>query len=202
MGYSSASGWEALFFLKKIMTAIKPIKSNAVSTEVVQAVDSVQTVVLHQFNNVLDREPSKTWVRKNSITNSNYIPIRIVETLLRSIFGVYQTEMIGEPKLIGNSVTVSVQLTVYHPVLKEWVTHTGLGSVPIQVKKGASPVDFTQIHATALHKNAPAALGFAISNAAKKFGRIFGSSLNAEPGETISPINVWENIKKEVEDNE
>ena len=74
----------------------------------------------------------------------------------------------GANKIIGNSVVVEVALKVYHPILKDWLSYPGIGAVPIEVEKGAHPVDFTKIKPKALHKNAPSALSFAINNAAKK----------------------------------
>jgi len=143
-------------------------------------VDSMYMKELVQFNQVLDRDPSPNMIKTNQFSNgAKYVPIRAVETMLRTIFGVYQVEMIGQPHIVGNSVVVSVHLKVYHPVLKEWVTYAGTGAVPIQVEQGAHPTDFTKINSKALHKNVPAAKSFAVSNAAKSIGRIFGSHVNS-----------------------
>lgn len=146
----------------------------------INMVDSMYMNELVQFNQVLDRDPAPNMVYTNQFSDgAKYVPIRAVETMLRTIFGVYQVEMIGQPHIVGNSVVVSVHLKVYHPVLKDWVTYAGTGAVPIQVKAGAHPTDFTQINSKALHKNVPAAKSFAVSNAAKSIGRIFGSHLNS-----------------------
>ena len=40
-------------------------------------------------------------------------------------------------------------------------------------------IDFEYINSKAMHKNVPAALSFAVNNAAKKIGRLFGSHLNS-----------------------
>lgn len=128
------------------------------------------------FNNVLDKHPKKEWIKDNR--GVFYIPIRIVEQTLRSFFGVYQVEMIGQPNILGNSVVCSVHLKVFHPVMQEWLTYAGTGAVPIQLDKGAGAMDIDKMKRDALHKNTPAALSFAVSNAAKKIGKIFGSHLN------------------------
>lgn len=148
---------------------------------------------LFAFNKkYLNASPDPKWIKTNQ--GVKYLPIRIVENLLASIFGIWQAEMIGRPQILGNSVEVSVHLKVYHPVLREWITYPGTGAVPIQLRatkkdkqgnvigeKGAEhPLDFEKIISTALHKNVPSALSFAINNAAKKIGKVFGSDLNSD----------------------
>lgn len=146
---------------------------------------------LYQFNEYLAKAPKKEWVQVNKhAQNAKYLPIRIVENLLRSFFGVYQVEMNGQPHIIGNSVVISVHLKVYHPILKEWLVFAGVGAVPIQLEAGASPLEFDKMKAKALHMNIPAAKSFAVSNAAKSIGRIFGSDLNND--EISQVYNVYQ----------
>lgn len=149
-------------------------------------------IKLQKFDETLNKSPRPEWIKTNKFSNNAmYLPIRIVENMLRSIFGVYQVEMIGQPHILGNCVVVSVHLKVLHPILNEWLVYAGTGAVPIELKatkkdkagnvveQGArNPLDFEQINPKALHKNIPAALSFAVSNAAKKIGRRFGSDLN------------------------
>jgi len=128
------------------------------------------------FNNVLDKHPKKEWIKDNR--GVFYIPIRVVEQTLRSFFGVYQVEMIGQPQVLANSVVCSVHLKVFHPVMQEWLIYAGTGAVPMQLDKGANVMEIDKLKRDALHKNLPAALSFAVSNASKKIGKIFGSHLN------------------------
>lgn len=67
---------------------------------------------------------------------------------------------------------------VFNPLLGQWQKYAGVGAVPIEVAKDAHPTDFTKINSKAMHKNVPAALSFAVNNAAKKIGKLFGSHLN------------------------
>lgn len=166
---------------------ISKMKASDIIAQVQTDVSRAKDVYL--FAKALDKTPHPSWVRVNQYSNgAKYIPIRAVEQLLRTYFGAYQTEMIGQPIIIGNSVVVSVHLKVYHPILKEWLTYAGTGAVPIEVAKGASPLDFDQINAKALHKNVPAAKSYAISNAAKSIGKIFGSHLNSDDPMEVSAI--------------
>ena len=133
-----------------------------------------------EFKTLVNKSPSSSWIRVNKYSNNaKYLPIRIVEELLKELFPFWQIEQIGEPKILGNSVVISVNLKVFHPLLNQWLNYAGVGAVPIEVSKGAHPTDWTKINPKALHKNVPAALSFAISNAAKKIGKIFGSHLNS-----------------------
>lgn len=155
---------------------------------------------LIKFNQILNRNPDPKLIKTNN--GAKYIPIRTIENHLRSIFGVWETEMIGQPQILGNSVVVSIHLKVYHPILKEWIKHAGTGAVPIQLKRtkkdrnnkvteqgAVHALDFEKINPTALHKNVPAALSFAVSNAAKKLGKLFGSDLNND--EMSGVYNAW-----------
>ena len=135
---------------------------------------------LSEMNQLINSEPRKDWVRTNKFSqNAKYLPIRIVEELLREIFPFHEIHQVGEPKIIGNSVVISVNLRVFNPLINSWLSYPGVGAVPIEVEKGAHPTDFTKINSKALHKNVPAALSFAINNAAKKIGKLFGSHLNS-----------------------
>lgn len=149
-------------------------KTNTESTEV-----TIATIA--DFKKVTNTKPRASWVKENPFAqNAKYIPIGIVEELLNKIFPYWQVEQNGQAQILGNSIVISVTLKVYHPVLKEWISYAGIGAVPIEVKSGAHPTDWTQINSKAMHKNVPAALSFAINNAAKKIGKVFGSHLNRQ----------------------
>lgn len=159
--------------------------------ELKEVSDVIELKNLKKFNEYLNMTPKKEWIKENKHSNNaKYLPIRIVENLLRSIYGVYQIEMVGNPHIIGNSVVVSVHLKVYHPILKQWITLAGIGAVPMELEQGSNPLQFEKLKPKALHKNVPAAKSFAVSNAAKSLGKIFGSDLNND--EISEIINVYQ----------
>lgn len=132
-----------------------------------------------EYKRLVNTNPKPNWIKQNKYSqNANYLPIGIVEELLSMFFPYWGVEMHGEPKILGNCVVISVHLIVFNPILNREIKYAGVGAVPIEVESGASPLDFNKINSKALHKNVPAALGFATSNAAKKIGKIFGSHLN------------------------
>lgn len=139
---------------------------------------------LTEYKGLINTPPKKDWIKTNPYSNNaRYLPIRIVEELLNKIYPAWQAEQVGTPQVLGNSIVISVNLKVFNPLINQWLTYPGVGAVPIEVKSGAHPTDWTKINSKAMHKNTPAALSFAMSNAAKKIGKLFGSHLNSK--ETI-----------------
>lgn len=167
-------------------------RNNKIDNSITKLMETTETLIpvdkdglpkyltLQNYKELLNKNPSSKWVRTNPYSNNaKYLPIRIVEELLNEIFPFWQAKQIGEPKILANSVVVSVELWVFNPIINEWLTYPGIGAVPIELQSGSDPTDFSKINAKSLHKNAPAALSFAINNAAKKIGRLFGSHLNS-----------------------
>ena len=136
-------------------------------------------ISLNEYSKLVNTSPRASWVKVNKYSqNAKYLPIGIIEELLSEVFPFWQVEQHGEPKILGNSIVISVNLKVFNPILGDWLSYAGVGAVPIEVKAGSSPIDFTQINSKAMHKNVPAALSYAVNNAAKKIGKLFGSHLN------------------------
>lgn len=135
-------------------------------------------VRIMEFNKLIDNDPPEEWVKINKkFGDSKYLPIRIVEALLKSIFGVYQVKQADSIMIVSDNIIYSVDLLVYHPELKEWLTFSGVGAAPLRSnEKGIS---------IALHGNAPMARAFAVTNAAKSIGKLFGSALNNLEDEMI-----------------
>lgn len=159
---------------------------------------------LIKFNSLLEQKPRNEWIKKNA--GIEYVPIRIVEDLLTSFFGDWSVEFPegGTPRQLGNSIVCSVLLVVTNPVTGKERRLPGTGAVPIQLeqqkvdkdgnyKSGKrNNLDFENIVTTAIQKNAPAALSFAISNAAKKLGRIFGGNLTQESDFYLGVQSIYE----------
>src|SRR6056297_2112446 len=161
-------------------------------------VDIQEVTSLYEFNKKLDVSPPAKWLENSPAGHGvKYIPIRIIETVLRTYFGVYQVEFASPVKLIANSVVAEVHLKVYHPVLKEWLCYAGVGAVPIQLQKGASVMEIDKMNKMAMQKNAPAALSFAVSNAAKKIGKVFGSEINDDKGINLGDLYKVEDKKNQ-----
>ena len=146
------------------------------------------------FQETINCEPPQSWVKSHpAIKNYRYIPIDIVEYLLRSIFQSWEWSVV-DYKVIANAITVHGRLRVQHPVTGEWLSYDGLGAVDVQLKSGSNPTDFTSIVHGAIQKNLPAAESYALKDAAEKLGKLFGGSLNRADdnnGSFKSPYSRW-----------
>ena len=82
---------------------------------------------------VLNRPVPESDTRVNKMANNaNYIPISFVETKLDEVFfGLWSVENF-QSRVIANEVVGSIELKVFHPVAKVWLTRTGVGAVVIQ----------------------------------------------------------------------
>lgn len=128
-------------------------------------------VKVDSFNTLLNTPPPRAWIKTHQ--GNDYIPIDRIKNNLITIFQDYDWE-IKDVKVVANSILVYGTLGVVNPVTGRYRKLDGVGAVPIQLKSGANPTDFSQINATAIQKNAPAADSFALKNAASKLGKLFG----------------------------
>lgn len=129
---------------------------------------------------ILNQNPDPSWIKKHKyIKGWQYLPIDRIEWLLKKIFKEYRIEIL-EQGAVFNAVWVKVRLHYMHPISGQWSFHDGIGSQQVQTAKGANPTDMTAINNGAVTMAFPIAEVTAIKNAAKKFGRLFGSALNRE----------------------
>ena len=175
---------------------VMPTKAELQKLQIKEAVNTRLAGQLYSFNKVVENNPSPKWVKEHpSAKGVRYLPIRVIESLLRTIYGQYQVEWNGQPQILGNAVVCSVTLKVYHPISQTWLSYAGVGAVPVQLagktkyengQKVTNPdgarhaLDFERMISTALQKNIPAAKSLAINNAAKSLGNLFGAGLNTK----------------------
>lgn len=164
---------------------------------------------LENFMVLINKEPEKKYAIVNKMAQgAKYLTIRYLEQKLDELFfGLWKSET-TDTKVVGNEYVVTVQLSYFHPITGQWVSRTGIGSVPIQQKRGAAITDLDAKYVNALQKNAPAAKAFAFKNAAKSIGPAFGRDLNAgeddmpefEPGTTqaIKAESEMDKAKQEI----
>lgn len=136
---------------------------------------------LDELLTLLGAQPDKRFIKKNPYANqAEYLPIGYIEAKLDQIFrGLWSTEITHEG-VAANGYTVSIKLSVYHPIANVWLARAGIGASAFEVAKGASPIDFTQINAKGIEKIIPKAKTEAFKNAVKSLGNIFGRNLNRE----------------------
>lgn len=144
---------------------------------------------LQEFTDRLHDQPLKENIQLNKQAgNAKYIPIGIIETKLDELFfGLWSIENFRW-QVIANEVTGSLDLKVFHPSARVWITRTGAASVPIQQTSGADINDLGAKIKNALVKNFPALKAECVKNAAKSFGPIFGRDLNRVNWEEYTPF--------------
>lgn len=123
--------------------------------------------------------------RHPTLTNKDrspywYLPIDKVEWLLTRIYGAFWKREILKSYVAFNAAVVEVRVHFCIPNTDIWLFHDGIGSAPIQMAKGANAADLSAIKHDGTQKAFPSALSYAVSNAASRIGKIFGSDLNKE----------------------
>lgn len=159
--------------------------------DLVQIIDEhrlVEVANKDKLREVLNKAPSKAWIKKHPLNDKiDYLPIDKVETMLDLIFQEWRVEIKSVSQL-AQSICAVVRLHYLNPVTSEWTYHDGVGAAPLKTDKGFSAADLSHIKSDAVSTGAPAAVSFAIKDAADHIGRIFGRDLNRKDTVVVSGI--------------
>lgn len=130
------------------------------------------------FTALMNQQPKHEWIREHPfVKNHRYIPIGIVEYLLKKVFKKYRIEILREGQSF-NGVYVVVRVWYLHPISGEMEYHDGIGACQLQTKSGASAADLVNINNGALSMAFPIAKTLAVKDACDHFGTLFGSDIN------------------------
>lgn len=139
--------------------------------------------------NIICNQPTPVaWLKQNKFVKvkvgnqwkqADYLPIDKVKYLLTRIFGRWRLE-IKSVELKGNSIMAMVRVWVWNPTYLEWDYHDGVGAVAVQQDAGADQTDIEAVKKNAFQIGSPAAVSFALKDAAQNFGTIFGGALNKD----------------------
>lgn len=133
---------------------------------------------MEALNAILSTDPPKEWVKEHPYVNGwKYVPIGIVEELLRRIFKKSKTEIMREGTAF-NGVYVVVRVHYFNPATGEMDFQDGIGAMDLQTKKGASPADLANINKGAITMAFPIAKSLAVKDACELIGNVFGGNLN------------------------
>lgn len=159
------------------------------STELAQKQPEDNRVALQKYTNYLQQQPPKNEIQVNAMAgNSKYLPISFIEMQLDELFfGMWSTDKFQYSQ-VGNEMVGSIELKVYHPIAKEWITRTGAAGVMIQFKKGSDVTDYNQKIANTLVKDFPHLKAECLKNAARSLGKIFGRDLNRKFEDSYTPL--------------
>lgn len=139
-------------------------------------------LALEKFVKFVNSQPDPADIKNRQ--GYNYLPISAIETELDRCFaGLWQTKNM-QWKLIANEVVVSIELEVFNPIAKVWLTRSGIGAAQMRMSKGAEITDITKKLKNALEMDVAHAKADAIKNAAKSLGNLFGRNLTRKASDT------------------
>lgn len=146
-----------------------------------------ELVNLETFNKALNRKPAVTKTNKFA-NNTKYVPISHVQTMLDTLyFGLWQTKNF-QYKVIANELVGSIDLWVWHPVVKDWLVRTGVAATQIRQNKGAKLTDIGAKIKNALEMDAAHLYADCVKSAAKTLGPAFGRDLNRDFSDNYKAI--------------
>jgi len=157
------------------------MKTNPVIREAAELREQgrAQLVNLETSTKALNKKPAVVKVNKFQI-GAKYVPISHIQTLLDQLFfGMWQTKNFSY-QVVGNELVGSIELWLFHPVIKEWMVRTGVAATQIRQNKGAAITDINQKIKNALEMDAPHLYADCVKSAAKTLGPAFGRDLNRD----------------------
>lgn len=136
---------------------------------------------LEKFQKMLNSKPKASDIKINKLANnSKFLPIGIVEKTLDEIYSGLWNAKNFKYIVVVNELVGDLELSVFHPVIQEWITRPGVAGIPIMTKKGTDFTDIKNKYINACVTVAPHLKAECIKNGAKSFGEVFGRNLNRE----------------------
>lgn len=147
----------------------------------------------------LNRDPNPAEIKTNPHAgNSQYLPISFIEMELDEIFfGIWETKKF-QTAVIGNEITGSIELRVFHPTLKIWITRTGAAATMIRQQANAGITEADKKIKNALEMDYPHLKADCIRNAAASFGKRFGRDLNRKFTDNYKALLQQQNVESGV----
>ena len=152
-------------------------KANALT-----AANRPEIIALEQFTKVLNSKPKAENIKDRQ--GFKFLGISQIENELDRLFaGLWQTNNLTW-QIVANEICVNLELQVFHPVAKTWLSRCGVGACQIRQKAGAQISDINAKIKNALEMDLPHAKADALKNAAKSLGDLFGRNLTRKDKDT------------------
>lgn len=135
------------------------------------------------FQNSLNVDPEPEELKERD--GIKYLPIEVVESKLNYFFkGLWDTAQF-KYTVVVNELVGDLELKVFHPIAKVWLTRSGAGAVMIRQKSkdksgkklDTDVLDISRKIPNAMEMDIGHLKADCIKNAAKSLGRAFGSDL-------------------------
>lgn len=139
-------------------------------------------LALERFVSFINSKPKANDIKSRQ--GANYLPISVIESELDRCFaGLWQTKNM-QWKLIANEIVLSIELEVFNPIAKVWLTRSGVGACQMRMKRDSEITDINAKIKNALEMDVAHAKADAIKNAAKSLGDLFGRNLTRKASDT------------------
>jgi hypothetical protein len=139
-----------------------------------------------RFKTLVNQPPPASWLKKHPMAPVQYLPIEKIEYLLDRICGQWRVDIKTIAPLF-NSVVAVIRLHYYNPATNEWDFHDGTGAMPVQTDAGKAASDLAAIKNNAIQLAAPAAVSYAIKDAAEHIGALFGRNVSRKEALEFNP---------------
>ena len=146
--------------------------------------DFIDIKIREAFVKRLDETPSKV----DKAQGFDTLPISHLEHELDEIYlGIWKTDNFRY-QVIANEIVGTIDLHVFDPTLKTWLTRSGSAAVMVQQKSGAEITDISSKYKNALVKDFPKLESMCLKKAAKSLGKRFGRDLNRKSEDTYEEL--------------
>jgi len=127
-----------------------------------------------QFLKSLDEAPKKI----DKAQGYETVPISTLEATLDEVYmGIWKTDNFRH-HVIANEIVGTIDLHVYDPTIKTWITRSGNASVMIRQASGSALTDIGAKIKNGLVMDFPKLSSMCLKAAAKTLGKKFGRDLN------------------------
>jgi len=133
---------------------------------------------IESFQKLLNQHPHKSEIKVNKMAKgAQYLPVGAIERLLDENYsGLWSIENFRW-EVVANEIIGSLDLKVFHPAAKIWITRTGAGATMI-LTQAEKPATVENKIKNTLVKDFPHLKAECLKNAAKSLGVRFGRNLN------------------------
>lgn len=133
-----------------------------------------------EFLKLVHKPCPDKWLKKHPIIpNYRYLPVDKVEFSLHRIFGAmgWRAEILSAGSMFNSSYCI-VRLHYKIPNTNVWMSHDGVGAAPCHTKGGEAAANLSAIKSDAVTKSLPTSASYALKNAARKIGELFGANVD------------------------
>lgn len=144
---------------------------------------------VERFQIFLNRQPKQDELFEHPHAKGyRYLPISFVQMSLDEVFLGLWEEVNFQWQIVGNEIVGTLELRVFHPVAKVWITRIGTAATMIRQAQGSKISDIDAKQKNALEMDFPHLKSDCLKSAAKSLGLSFGRDLNRKFADVYHPM--------------